>query len=99
VPDSSQITTADAPISISESSPNPASATDRAAATATASTMIPATFQPSVTYSSTNPRRSRAVRTRSSADVTARSSQHGICTPGITSTEQGFPRARAPRPS
>ncbi len=42
-PDSSQITTADAPISISESRPNPASAT------------TPATFQPRVPYSRANP--------------------------------------------
>ena len=35
VPDSSQITTVDAPISISESRPNPASATDRAGTAAT----------------------------------------------------------------
>jgi hypothetical protein len=37
VPDSSQITTVDAPISISESSTNPASATDRAEIAAIAS--------------------------------------------------------------
>jgi hypothetical protein len=41
----------DAPISISESKPNPASATDRAAIDAKASTMILATFHPSVAHS------------------------------------------------
>jgi len=51
VPDSSQITTVDAPISISESRPNPARATDRAATAAIASTTIPITFQASVEYS------------------------------------------------
>jgi hypothetical protein len=45
------MTTVDAPISISESRPNPASATDRAAIAAMASTTIPTTFQPSVAYS------------------------------------------------
>ena len=39
-PESSQITTVDAPISISESRPNPASATDRAEIAASASTTI-----------------------------------------------------------
>jgi hypothetical protein len=63
VPDSSQITTVDAPISISESSPNPASATDRAEIAAMASTAIPATFQASVAYSRAKPRRSTARRT------------------------------------
>jgi uncharacterized protein YfaQ (DUF2300 family) len=52
VPDSSQITTMDAPISISESRAKPASATDRAAMAAKASTAIPATFHASVAYSS-----------------------------------------------
>jgi hypothetical protein len=46
-----------APISIRESSPNPASATDRAATAVTASTAIPATFQPSVMPSRIRPRR------------------------------------------
>jgi hypothetical protein len=40
VPDSSQITTVDTPISISESRPNPASATDRAEMAAIARTTI-----------------------------------------------------------
>jgi hypothetical protein len=40
---------------------------------ATARTMIPATFQPSVTYSSLNPRRSSRARTGSSGTVTPRS--------------------------
>ena len=62
VPDSSQITTVDAPISISESRPNPASATDRAETAAMARITIPATFQASVAYSSANPRRSKAFR-------------------------------------
>src|SRR6185437_13232837 len=70
VPASSQITMVDAPISISESRPNPASATDRAAAAAIARITIPATFQPSVTYSSAKPRRSRVPRTGSSAGTT-----------------------------
>ncbi len=71
MPDSSQITTIDAPISISESRAKPASATDRAESAATASTTIPATFHASVAYSSANPRRSSALRTRSSATATA----------------------------
>jgi hypothetical protein len=45
VPDSSQITTVDPPISMSESRPNPARATDRAETAAMARTTIPATFQ------------------------------------------------------
>jgi len=69
VPDSSQITTVDAPISISESSPNPARATERAAIAANASTTMPTTFQASVTYSRTNPRRSRTLRSTSSAEA------------------------------
>jgi hypothetical protein len=56
VPDSSQITTVEAPISISESRLNPASATDRAVIAAMARITMPTTFQPSVRYSSTNPR-------------------------------------------
>ena len=48
MPDSSQITTVDAAISISESRPNPASATDRAETAAMARTTIPAMFQASV---------------------------------------------------
>jgi hypothetical protein len=60
-----------APISISESRPNPASATDRAKMAATASTTIPATFHASVTYSRTKPRRSTAARVASSAIATA----------------------------
>ena len=67
---SSQITTVDAPISISESRPNPASATDRAEMAGIASTTIPATFQASVTYSRAKPRRSRALRAALSAGVT-----------------------------
>jgi hypothetical protein len=42
--DNSQITTAEAPISISESTPNPASATDRAEIAATARTTMPILF-------------------------------------------------------
>jgi len=45
-PDSSHSTTVLAPISISESRPNPASATDLAATAATASTTIRATSSP-----------------------------------------------------
>src|ERR1044071_7504082 len=64
------MTTAEAPISISESRPNPASATDRALIAATASTTIPATFQPRVAHSSANPRRTRARPAASPAAVT-----------------------------
>src|SRR5690348_4795917 len=64
------MTTVLAPISISESSPNPARATDRAASAAMARTTIPATFQASVAYSSAKPRRSKAFR---SGSVTATS--------------------------
>src|SRR3984885_7491979 len=63
------MTTVDAPISISESRPNPASATDRAAIAAMAKMTMPATFQASVTYSKTKPRRSRAARVASSASA------------------------------
>ena len=62
VPDNSQITTVDAPISMRESRPKPASATDRAEIAATASTTMPTTFQPRVAYSRAKPRRSSAVR-------------------------------------
>ena len=55
--DNSQTTTVEAPISISESKPNPASATDLALTAATARTTMPITFQPNVVYSSANPRR------------------------------------------
>jgi hypothetical protein len=65
------MTTVDAPISISESRPNPASATDRAGIAAIARTTIPATFQASVTYSKAKPRRSSTPRTALSAEVTA----------------------------
>ena len=54
---------------MSESRPNPASATDRAETAAMARMMIPATFQPSVTYSSTKPRRSSAARSGSPAET------------------------------
>src|SRR5690349_6053332 len=43
-----------------ESSPKPASATDRAPTAATASTTMPTTFHPRVTYSRRNPRLSSA---------------------------------------
>jgi hypothetical protein len=56
-PDSSHTTTSEAPISMSESRPNPASATDLAASAATASTTIPTRFQPSVANSSAKPAR------------------------------------------
>src|SRR6266536_3086627 len=68
-PDSSQITTVEAPISMSESRPNPASATDRADMAAIARTTIPITFQHRVLYSRANPRRSRALRVLSSMAV------------------------------
>jgi hypothetical protein len=71
VPESSQITTVDAPISISESRVNPVSATDRAEIAAMASTTIPATFHASVAYSSAKPQRSSARRTWSWAAATA----------------------------
>jgi hypothetical protein len=50
----------DAPISITESKPNPASATERADTAAIASTTIPITFHASVAYSRAKPRRSSA---------------------------------------
>ena len=62
MPDSSQITTTEAPISISESSPKPARATERAASAATTSTAIPTTFHASVAYSSRKPHRSVVTR-------------------------------------
>jgi len=49
---------------------NVMAATDRAAATAIARTMIPATFHPSVTHSKANPRRSRTWRAPPSMIVT-----------------------------
>jgi hypothetical protein len=55
VPDSSQMTTVDAPISISESRPKPASTTGRAAHAAAARTMMLTTFHPRVAYSGRNP--------------------------------------------
>ena len=60
----------DAPISIRESRPNPARATERAATAAMASTTIPGTFQINVTYSRAKPRRSRTLRATPSAEVT-----------------------------
>jgi hypothetical protein len=60
-PVSCQTTTTEAKISISESRPNPASATDRAARAASATTTVPTTFQPSVTYSRRSPRRRSAL--------------------------------------
>jgi hypothetical protein len=65
-----------APVSISESRPNPASATDRAVTAATASTAIPATFQPSVMPSRIRPRRSsmasRPVIARTGSSIATR---------------------------
>jgi hypothetical protein len=75
VPDSSQITTVEAPISISESRAKPARATDRAVMAAMDRTTIPATFHANVAYSSAKPRRSSACRTWSSAAATAESCQ------------------------
>jgi len=63
----------DAPISISESGPNPASTTDRAEIAAMARTKIPTTFKVNVAYSSAKPRLSKAFRPGSSATVTAES--------------------------
>src|SRR5512132_916098 len=54
---SCQTTTSEARISISESSPNPASATERATTAAARTTPDPTTFQPSVAYSRPRPRR------------------------------------------
>jgi hypothetical protein len=51
-PFSCQTTTSDATISISESSPKPASAIDRATTAAASTTTLPTTFHPSVAYSS-----------------------------------------------
>ena len=70
VPDSSHTTTTEAPISISESSPNPASATDRAATAVMASTTMPTAFHPSVRYSNQNPYRNSRRRVVSCVDVT-----------------------------
>jgi hypothetical protein len=78
VPDSSQITTVDAPISISESRAKPASATDRAEIAATASTTIPATFQASVAYSRAKPQRSSTRRAWSSAAATGQACQRPL---------------------
>src|SRR5882757_9017689 len=63
-----QLTTLEAPISIRESRPKPASATERAAM---ASTTMPTTFQASV-HSKANPRRGRrAVPADAAAEVLA----------------------------
>ena len=59
-PDSSQSTTMLAPISISESMPKPANATDCARTAARASTTMPTAFQPKVAASRTRPRRRSA---------------------------------------
>ena len=79
VPDSSQMTTVLAPISMSESSPNPPSATDRAATAAKASTTTPTTFQPRVIPSRMKPRR-RSRRCWSAATAPVASS--GNVSPG-----------------
>ena len=50
-----QTTTSEAKISIAESSPNPASATERASSAAMITKTEPTTFQPSVVYSSSSP--------------------------------------------
>src|SRR5665213_1038240 len=57
-PASSHSTTTLAPISMRESRPNPASATERALSAAKLRTTTPTTFHPSVTASSSRPRRS-----------------------------------------
>ena len=67
---SCQMTTSEAPISIRESSPNPARATEAAASAAAITTIALTTFQPSVAYSSTRPRRSRMI-CRSAQEVEA----------------------------
>jgi hypothetical protein len=56
LPESSPV---DAPISMSESRPKPGGATDLAVISLMASTVMPATFQPRVTYSRMKPRRTR----------------------------------------
>jgi hypothetical protein len=71
VPDNSQTTTTEAAISISESNPKPANATDRADTAAMANTTIPTTFQPSVMYSNAKPRRSSTERDAGLAKLTA----------------------------
>jgi hypothetical protein len=68
VPASSHRTTVLAPISISESSPKPARAIERADSAATASTTMPTTFHPSVTPSSSRPRAATSSR-RSCAGI------------------------------
>jgi|SRR5215469_16330250 len=81
VPDSSQITTVEAPISMRESRPKPARATDRAPIAATASTTMPTTFHARVRYFRMKPRRARTCRYASSMVATAVSLQatSGTC--------------------
>jgi len=58
---SSHTTTTEAKISIRESNPKPARATERAVSAAMATTTTPTTFHPSVTYSRRRPRVSSLV--------------------------------------
>jgi hypothetical protein len=61
LPRSCQITVADAPISMIESSPNPANATELVLTAATSRRTPPTAFQASVPYSSSTPVRTLAL--------------------------------------
>jgi hypothetical protein len=60
---------------MSESRPNPASATERALTAAMARMTIPATFHPSVAHSRAKPRRTRLARAGSLNSITPRACQ------------------------
>src|SRR5438046_8754972 len=80
-----QTTTVEARISIKESRPKPARATECAASAAIASTPTPTTFHPSVTYSSHSPRCSRSRR----ADADAAPVEAGTATSLVTRDLRG----------
>ena len=61
VPFNCQTTITEAKISIRESRPNPARATERASMAAVTTTTVPTMFHASVMHSSSNPRRSQIV--------------------------------------
>src|SRR5580704_11996627 len=67
---------------MSESRPNPASATDRAFTAATARMMIPGTFHPSVAHSRAKPLRTRPARAGSLSSITQRAWQTARPGPG-----------------
>jgi hypothetical protein len=93
-PLSCQTTTTEAMISISESAPKPANATEPATTSARTNTTVPTTFHASVTYSSARPRRSsirsfqpsRSPRNRS----LQRTNRHAAADPCLPSSQ---PRA------